>query len=200
MSPAARSAELANKIAQLRLRLQPIYPVNIADGGPHTSFPPTLLHFWLLTEDEIDSFASYYSQSTPCPYTYMYPATMGWDADFLARRPSPPSSPQRKFVLECIPPSQDQATEGRQLEEGEIDQLLQDGDKEADTEWKGLSKIERLAIKRRMVGKFIGLRGCDTPDWEIDLKFRWMNDMIKKDILAGDEQKRRGRFAPLREK
>jgi hypothetical protein len=48
-------------------------------GPPHPCFPKTILHFWLLSESEINSIAQYYSQTEPDEYTLTYPHPMLWD-------------------------------------------------------------------------------------------------------------------------
>lgn len=210
MAPAARNTALATKIEQLRLALYPIYPVHIPDGSPHPRFPRTLLHFWLLTEDEIDSFAHYYSQSTPSVFTCEYPAPMGWEAGFLARPAVEPSPPQtlQPATLPPLPPLlsspekilrvQQQDVEGSGeygLEEGEI---VETPRQESFPEWQGLAVAERLAIKRRMVGKFIGLRGCDTPLWEMELKMQWTQYRVRREIQAESEVERQQQPVEMR--
>ncbi|EMC95126.1 hypothetical protein BAUCODRAFT_56154, partial [Baudoinia panamericana UAMH 10762] len=74
---------LLRKIATLQLKLAPLVP--LPSGPPHPAFPKTLMAFHLLTEEELDSIAHYYHQSTPGPWSNHYPACMNWDKDFLAR-------------------------------------------------------------------------------------------------------------------
>jgi hypothetical protein len=132
---------LKRKIAQLRMKLQPLYPVHLPGGPPHTAFPQTVLHFWVLTETEIENCLRYYRQITPDWSTCTYPCPLVWDKKFLAR-PDPPQP----------------TIEGQ------------------------LTDVERLAIKRRMLGKFIGLRGCETPGWEMHLKLRWLEGQIQHEM------------------
>lgn len=107
----AKSSALTTKLSEMRLKLSPL--VRITTGAVHAAFPKTLLHYWLLTESELDGLADFYHQKEWCRWTDQYPKAMGW-------------------------------REGMGLEE-----------------------------KRRRWGKFIGLRGCETPksenesmDWE----------------------------------
>ncbi|KAK0733875.1 hypothetical protein B0T26DRAFT_615667, partial [Lasiosphaeria miniovina] len=97
----AKNPAFETKLQQMALPLAPL--VQMTTGAVHPAFPPTLLSFWLLTDDQLDALASFYHQRTPCQWTAHYPCPVTW--------------PQ-----------------GLSLEE-----------------------------KRRKLGKFIGLRGCDTP-------------------------------------
>lgn len=72
-----------HKLEIMNLKLSPIYPLPI--GPPHPRFPKTILHFWLLSEAEIDDMAHYYSQSEPDGYTLMYPHPMNWDEHTFKR-------------------------------------------------------------------------------------------------------------------
>lgn len=50
-------------------------------------------------------------------------------------------------------------------------------------EMKGLlSDEERLNVKRRMVGKFIGLRGCDTPATEVGRRIKFLEDRFERSV------------------
>ncbi|TLD22807.1 hypothetical protein PspLS_07582 [Pyricularia sp. CBS 133598] len=98
---AVRNPALAQKLAQMALPLAPL--VQLTTGQIHPSFPATLLSFWLLTDEELESLASFYHQRTPSNLSRFYPCPVSWSSD--------------------LP-----------LEE-----------------------------KRRKLGKFIGLRGCETP-------------------------------------
>jgi hypothetical protein len=133
---------LQNKISQMRLTLAPIYP--LPQGPPHAAYPSTLLHFWLLTEAQLDSIAQYYHQTSPTnEYQRYYPACMNWDRDFLA-----------------IP-----------------HKLMSKAEQEA-----CLPDEERLAIKRRMFGKFIGLRGCNTPVEEFEKRVKFLENKFEQSI------------------
>ncbi|KAK4192710.1 origin recognition complex subunit 3 N-terminus-domain-containing protein [Podospora australis] len=98
---AAHNPAFEAKLQQMALRLAPL--VQLTTGTVHPDFPQSLLCFWLLTDDQLDSLAHFYHQRTPSQWTTQYPCPVYW------------------------PP-------GLTLEE-----------------------------KRRKLGKFIGLRGCDTP-------------------------------------
>jgi hypothetical protein len=51
-----------------------------------------MLELFLLTEDQLDAMARYYSQSTPSALTHCYPQTMDWDNPFLAKDESIPAA------------------------------------------------------------------------------------------------------------
>jgi hypothetical protein len=83
MSLSSRNPELAEKISQMRLTIAPI--VHIESGLPDPEFPPTMLSLFLLTEDQLDALAHFYSQSTPDALTHQYPQTMDWSKPFLEK-------------------------------------------------------------------------------------------------------------------
>jgi len=136
---------LETKISQMRITLAPIYP--LPAGPPHTDYPQTVLHYWLLTESQLDSLAAYYHQLSPTnPWHNQYPACMNWDPEFLAKPTDFISKPSKE----------------------ELDALL--------------STDERVAIKRRMLGKFIGLRGCETPLREMQRKMKFLDDRMERSL------------------
>ncbi|KAF2432879.1 hypothetical protein EJ08DRAFT_568177, partial [Tothia fuscella] len=45
-----------------------------------------------------------------------------------------------------------------------------------------LSDKERVDVKRRMVGKFIGLRGCETPIEEVGRRIKFLEDRLERSI------------------
>ena len=103
MAPLTRpnNAALTKKIATLQLELAPLVP--LPSGPPHPAFPKTLLAFHLLTEDELDSIAHHYHQSTPGPWTQHYPALMNWDKTFLRAQ-------DRRMAREKAKPQQPTST------------------------------------------------------------------------------------------
>jgi hypothetical protein len=50
---------------------------------------------------------------------------------------------------------------------------------------KCLSDEERLAIKRRMFGKFVGLRGCETPITEMEKRVKFIESKVERAIRRG---------------
>lgn len=97
----SQNGAFGEKLRQMALPLAPL--VQLTTGQVHPRFPDTLLNFWLLTDVELESLASFYHQRTPCAWTRHYPCPVAWSSS--------------------LP-----------LEE-----------------------------KRRRIGKFMGLRGCETP-------------------------------------
>ena len=167
-----RDSALVEKIATLQLRLAPLVP--LPTGPPHPSFPKTLMAFHLLTEDELDAIAHYYHQSTPGPWSNHYPASMNWDKDFLARPSLSPNSKSKRrsrrlsvdektWIDELMKTVEEmQAPLVRSKSTPTVSEAGSSGNMYA-----GLSGKERIKIKRRKVGKFIGLVGMDTPAEEI---------------------------------
>ncbi|KAM0437569.1 hypothetical protein ACHAPT_001933 [Fusarium lateritium] len=97
----AKNPSLQRKLALMEIRLAPL--VQLTTGAIHPAFPTTVLKFWLLTDDQLESLAHFYHQRTPSPWTNQYPCPIAWSSE--------------------LP-----------LEE-----------------------------KRRKMGRFIGLRGCESP-------------------------------------
>ncbi|KAH6997630.1 hypothetical protein BGZ61DRAFT_337376 [Ilyonectria robusta] len=97
----AKNPNLALKLQQMALPLAPL--IELDKGGVHPAFPRTVLNFWLLTDEQLESLAQFYHQKTPNEFSRLYPCPITWSPDMT-------------------------------LEE-----------------------------KRRRMGKFIGLRGCESP-------------------------------------
>jgi len=195
MAPLTRpnNAALSQKIATLQLELAPLVP--LPSGPPHPAFPKTLLAFHLLTEDELDSIAHHYHQSTPGPWTQHYPALMNWDKEFLAKRPKEKKSASaaevdasleadvsEKEFLETLmetvqdlrsatPPvlgSSDESSSPIASSEDNFGSVTTTSPtSRTSNPFAGLSDKDRIRIKRRKVGKFIGLVGMETPVEEI---------------------------------
>lgn len=214
-----RNSALSKKIATLQLELAPLVP--LPSGPPHPAFPKTLLAFHLLTEDELDSIAHHYHQSTPGPWTHHYPALMNWDKEFLARpaannnakaasangqskpttteaaaaaNPTSPASAadvdtalsasttvsEQEFLetlMETVrdlqsatPPTVPSTFTPTSTSTSTSTTTLRSSPSplpSAPNPYAGLSDKDRIRIKRRKVGKFIGLVGMETPVEEI---------------------------------
>lgn len=124
LSRISNNPALSSKIAEMRLRLSPL--VRITTGTVHPAFPPTVLHYWLLVESDLDDLAHFYHQRTPSVWTNQYPQIMGWRGHLT-------------------------------LEE-----------------------------KRRKWGKFIGLRGCVTPQDPKTADEMW--EEARRDRLAAEDE------------
>ncbi|MCJ1393842.1 hypothetical protein MMC18_006718 [Xylographa bjoerkii] len=129
---------LSTHLTHLRLPLAPL--LSITTGTPHPAFPPTLLHFHLLTEAQLDELAHYYHQRTPSQCSFLYP----------------------------------EPVVGR---------------------WDRAADIER---KRRWWGRFVGLRGCESPvgvgresagtggasggEWSQEEWDRWVRERVEEGV------------------
>jgi hypothetical protein len=98
---ASKNAAFQEKLRQMRLQLAPL--VQLTTGAAHPAFPSTLLGFWLLTDEQLESMAHFYHQRTPSTWTDQYPCPVPWSSE------------------------------------------------------------APLETKRRRLGRFIGLRGCESP-------------------------------------
>lgn len=178
MAPTTRrNSALAKKIATLQLTLAPLVP--LPSGPPHAAFPKTLMAFHLLTEDELDSIAHYYHQSTPGPWSQHYPAQMNWDKEFLAKPAlTSPNSNTTSARWQSTTVSQEESDFLSDLMKTveDLQNPILPSQPEGEQEptlgarrnpYAGLSDKDRIRIKRRKVGKFIGLVGMETPAEEI---------------------------------
>ena len=197
-----RNSALAKKIATLQLHLAPLVP--LPSGPPHPAFPRTLMAFHLLTEEELDSIAHYYHQSTPGPWSNHYPATMNWDKDFLAK-PTQPLSPNARARRHSRQISQENAglwlndlmktVEDISSSAAVLPSQTDEAGASQRNPYAGLSDKDRIRIKRRKVGKFIGLVGMETPVEEIAGKIQASFDRA---IERSREELRRNEEVMLR--
>ncbi|KAH7133571.1 hypothetical protein EDB81DRAFT_105884 [Dactylonectria macrodidyma] len=97
----AKNPNLARKLEQMSLPLAPL--IELDKGAVHPAFPRTVLNFWLLTDEQLESLAQFYHQKTPSRFSRMYPCPIVWNSHMS------------------------------------------------------------LEDKRRRMGRFIGLRGCESP-------------------------------------
>ena len=127
-SPSSNTILLRRHIEHLGLSLHPLLAIDT--GNPHKIFPKTLLHYHILTDEQLDSLAHFYHQSTPSEFSLAYPAPIVY-------------------------------------------------------RW---SKKADIEDKRRRFGRFVGLRGCESPDdvntteadqREID---RWVEEKIRQTV------------------
>lgn len=165
-----RNSALLRKISTLQLRLAPLVP--LPSGPSHPAFPKTLMAFHLLTEDELDSIAHYYHQSTPGPWTDRYPSNMNWDKEWLAR----PNPGHLVASAADAPASRRRPSQWRSGFTADLAKVVEDHQNPTGAESSDESNIEkyvrlsdrdRMRIKRRKVGKFVGLVGMETPAEEV---------------------------------
>lgn len=216
MAPSTRrNSTLAKKIATLQLSLAPLVP--LPSGAPHASFPRTLLSFHLLTEDELDSIAHYYHQSTPGPWSNHYPANMNWDKDFLAKKPTRlTKAPATTTTVRAGAGHAKCSSQDEQLFLSNLMTTVSDlrnsvsvpststptstsasssSSSAAVNPYADLTDKERIRIKRRKVGKFIGLVGMETPVEEIAGRIQ---ASLERAVAAGREELKRNEEVALR--
>ena len=227
-----RSQAFYERVGHLRIKLAPL--ASLSHATVHPDFPETILHYHLLTEEQLDALARFYDQCSPTTLTKMYPACMNWDKTFLASLddssirvskiatasysifPEENNAGDMHMVTSPITPKQlsprstvfaatsspsSQTALGTQWDgpawvltlpynvPGDdfirkaaaavtidaADDMSTDGSNENETEMrKRLAREIRIAMKRRMFGKFIGLRGMDTPIEEVSMKLKFL--------------------------
>jgi hypothetical protein len=161
-----RNSALARKIATLQLRLAPLVP--LPAGPPHPAFPKTLMAFHLLTEEELDSIAHYYHQSTPGLWSNHYPSNMNWDKEFPAKPSQSPTKATRRHSRQLSQEDREWVDDIMKTVEDLQNPIVQSqSEEQRPNPYTGLSDKDRVRIKRRKVGKFIGLVGMETPAEEI---------------------------------
>ncbi|PNS19105.1 hypothetical protein CAC42_1841 [Sphaceloma murrayae] len=199
---------LRQRIDRLRLPLAPLMPM--PQGDPHPDFPATLLAFHLLTEGQLDRLAHHYHQSTPGFWTDHYPVSILWPrrgsdsllsprTPRLTRRASTGSSTIANQSLDAsIPPSlaelaSDQDWLTSLLASASTTHPTNDSppSPEQGRRWSALLRddITRIAIKRRKIGKFIGLVGMETPAAEVESRMRHDLERAAR-VVRRDRRKR----------
>ncbi|KAF4550416.1 Hypothetical protein D9617_17g046840 [Elsinoe fawcettii] len=185
---------LRARISSLRLPLAPLMPM--PSGLPHPDFPQTLLGYHLLTEDQLDRLAHHYHQSTPGIYTNEYPMPVLWprrrssgsllsprDTDSKRRRStgSPTTSSPSQSLSQSLETATQQSDDwlATLLSSVTVDPALHHPSQASQTtaserRWSDILRDdnERIAIKRRKIGKFIGLVGMQTPAAEVESRMR----------------------------
>lgn len=187
MASESRKTAIRKKIAHLQFQLAPLVP--LPEGPPHPDFPKSLLTYYLLTEEQLDAIAHHYGQSTPGFWTALYPANMNWDKEYLRKAASEPET----RILERRQSQPALTTEWWQrfleVSTGDAEFSKSEAEEAQNRRRQSvLSDTTRINIKRRKVGKFIGLLGMDTPFSEIEDKIqRSLERAIK---LAREETRR----------
>ncbi|KAL8972194.1 MAG: hypothetical protein Q9183_000677 [Haloplaca sp. 2 TL-2023] len=111
--------QFRRKLNHLSTPLAPL--LSVTSGTSHPAFPTTLLHYHLLTSEQLDDLAHHYHQRTPSEYSLFYPLPV------VGRWSVPPSG----------------SAQQQQQQEGTREVGIED--------------------KRRRFGRFVGLRGCESP-------------------------------------
>jgi len=157
----------------LRRPLAPL--VSITTGTSHPSFPPTLLHYHLLTAAELDTLAHYYHQRTPSEHSFGYPLPVlgRWHA---ASSPTSTSSPYTSTFAGSSP----SATEQALLQQ--VETIVSDGVERDE---------KQTEAKRRRFGRFCGLRGCESPgmgEGDEDVMRVAMEEWVQAGWRRGEER------------
>jgi hypothetical protein len=134
--------------------------LSITTGLPHPSFPRTLLHYHLLTTAELDDLAHYYHQRTPSDFSLGYPAPVV----------------QRWHVCAV---GKDEGDEG---ERGMIKRILEEGGMVGDR--------EEATVEKRRFGRFVGLRGCESPEMREGEARREMERWMEGEMRKREERER----------
>ncbi|KAH6951132.1 hypothetical protein BKA56DRAFT_638619 [Ilyonectria sp. MPI-CAGE-AT-0026] len=72
----AKDPSLTEKLKQMARPLAAF--VELDQGAIHPAFPMTVLNFWLLTDEQLESLAQFYHQTTINKYTNLYPCRIIW--------------------------------------------------------------------------------------------------------------------------
>lgn len=143
--------------------LRPLSPLlSIETGLPHPNFPQTMLHYHLLTSEQLDHLAHFYHQRTPGYYSLNYPMPV------VSRWWAP----------------------GEELEEGEIDEM-EDMRKILGMaeEERGNRTTAGVEEKRRRFGRFLGLRNCESGAGEGDMR-KEMEEWIASEMSRREHRDR----------
>ncbi|KAL9604837.1 MAG: hypothetical protein Q9219_000285 [cf. Caloplaca sp. 3 TL-2023] len=145
------SLQFRRKLNHLSTPLAPL--LSITAGTPHPFFPATILHYHLLTEDQLNELAHHYHQRTPSRWSLCYPLPV------VGRWHVVGSSTASTI------PTQQEATVGQ-----------------------GMPTLED---KRRRFGRFVGLRGCESPVADAEGEQAREREQLAMDLWVEAEMKRR---------
>ena len=56
-----------------------------------------------------------------------------------------------------------------------------------------LSDLERLQVKMRMFARFVGMKGAETPRWEIERQVEILRNKIERSVREEAESRARGK-------
>ncbi|CAL8575423.1 hypothetical protein XPA_001346 [Xanthoria parietina] len=135
-TPTPQTLQLRRKLTHLATPLAPL--LSITSGTIHPSFPATILHYHLLTSTQLDALAHHYHQRTPCAASLFYPNPV------VGRWNLVPSASENANAN----------ANAKKRRRGDIRVLGMDGDGNGN---------EGLEERRRRFGRFMGLRGCESP-------------------------------------
>lgn len=222
-----RRPSFYERIGHLRIKLAPMH--SLSHTSVHPDFPQTILHYHLLTEEQLDALAQFYDQRSPTDLTNMYPTCMNWDQDLMASLDDSLINTSSITSASYNGPSLAKNDEEVQMETSPLSQKplspstvpiarssLSAQSAAASTPWDGpawaitlpynvpddeyihrtdaaekenegdsvgndeiemrkrLARKIRIAMKRRMFGKFIGLYGMETPIAEVSMKLKFL--------------------------
>jgi hypothetical protein len=159
-------------INHLRSPLQPL--LSITSGVAHPDFPATLFHYHLLSEAQLDDLAHFYHQRTPTIFSWLYP---------------------EPIVGRWWIHSDDGSSSGS----GNSDERGQQSVNLAGSCVRGEAKVAAgtsasIEEKRRRFGRFVGLRGCESPTfegttvWTEEELERWVRQRIEVGMLRQREK------------
>ncbi|KAL9020972.1 MAG: hypothetical protein Q9185_001799 [Variospora sp. 1 TL-2023] len=123
--PTNASVQYRRKLTHLCTPLAPL--LSVTSGAAHPAFPRTMLHYNLLTEDQLNELAHHYHQRTPSQWSLCYPLPVVG----------------RWHVADDNNGSAPGRGQGQGPGQGQ--------------------GVARLEDKRRRFGRFVGLRGCESP-------------------------------------
>ncbi|KAI0397882.1 hypothetical protein F5Y17DRAFT_454763 [Xylariaceae sp. FL0594] len=160
---AAHSEAFRQKLQQMALPLAPL--VQLTTGEVHPAFPGTLLNFWLLTDEQLEELAHFYHQRTPCRYTFHYPCPINVSLLLLSLSRRSPSSPSPPSSSSLFPWYYALSIAFLLFLVVLVHFLLIIFGALAFASWifHVWSSDIPLEEKRRKIGRFIGLRGCESP-------------------------------------
>ncbi|CAF9939819.1 MAG: hypothetical protein HETSPECPRED_001904 [Heterodermia speciosa] len=160
------SPSFPSRLQHLRTPLRPL--ISITTGLPHPLFPATLLHYHLLTTTALDDLAHYYHQRTPSEFSFGYPlpVVQRWHSKATPSANSPTTTKTIQDLLGFASDPQQSGNESAELE-----------------------------AKRRRFGRFVGLRGCESPSAAVDEgemrreMERWVaNEMRKREEREAEKR------------
>lgn len=165
-----RAVHFSNRLAHLRTRLAPL--VSVTDQTAHAEFPATLLQYHLLTSPQLDALAQHYHQSSPRVESWGYPVSVvGRWAVPSSSSPLLPSQPTTTTTTnsnQSTAHSLSFAIMGLEPDNGPTTGSGSGSEPASPASAprrSGRGKKAKASVhdRRRRFGRFIGLRGCESP-------------------------------------